>query len=77
MRKQGYFILMLLANYPLHANRLKEELLQSPHFRDSEDVDIWIERLTTKDCIQLKDDKYFATQRGLDKLINRFLKKEI
>jgi len=64
-------------NYPLNANGLKEELLQSPHFRDSEDVDIWIERLTTKDWIQLRDNKYFATQSGLDKLINRFLKKKI
>jgi hypothetical protein len=77
MRKQEYFILMLLTNYPLDTNKLKEELLQSPHFRDSEDVDIWIEKLTTKDCIQLKDNKYFATQIGLDKLINRFLKNEI
>jgi len=75
MQKPAYFILTLLTEFPLDTHRLKQELLQFPYFHDSSNVDSWIERLTTKDWIQYRDNKYFVTQTGLDKLINQFHKK--
>ena len=71
MQTQAYFILLLLRDYPLPINKLKEELLQSLYFEDSEDVSTWIETLTLKNWIKNKSDIYFVTQTGLKELLNR------
>jgi len=71
MQTQAYFILLLLRDYPLAINKLKEELLQSLYFEDSEDVNTWIETLTLKNWIKNKSDIYFVTQTGLKELLNR------
>ena len=71
MQTQAYFILLLLRDYPLAINKLKEELLQSLYFEDSEDVSTWIETLTLKNWIKNKSDIYFVTQTGLKELLNR------